>query len=103
MANVPRKPPGNDPRLALGSAELEAASEAAYPQVAGKASKLDFGMLAIVAAALGIGAVTWITLNAQTSQPAQPAARHGSCRSRTRGTSRKCSETVPARTPPVYG
>jgi len=75
MANVPRKPPGNDPRLALGSAELEAASEAAYPQVAGKASKLDFGMLAIVAAALGIGAVTWITLNAQTSQPAQPAAR----------------------------
>lgn len=75
MANVPRKPPGNDPRLALGSAELEAASKAAYPQVAGKVSKLDFGMLAIVAAALGIGAVTWITLTAHRSPPAQPATR----------------------------
>jgi type IV secretion system protein VirB10 len=75
MANVPRKPRGNDPRLALGSAELEAASKAAYPQVAGKTSKLDFGMLAIVAAALGIGVVTWITLTAHTSPTAQPATR----------------------------
>lgn len=72
MVTAPRKPPGNDPRLKLGSAELEAASATAYPQVAGKASRFDVGMLAIVAAALGIGAVTWITLTAPP--PAQPVA-----------------------------
>ncbi len=72
MAGTSQKPPGNDPRIALGSAELEAASRAAYPQVAGKASKLDIGMLAIVAAALGIGAVTWVTLTTHPSAPPTP-------------------------------
>lgn len=72
MANTPRIPPGDDPRITLGSTELEAASQAAYPQVAGKASRFDAGMLAIVAAALAIGAITWITLTAQPA--AKPAA-----------------------------
>ncbi len=75
MANAPRKPPGNDPRIKLGSAELQAASEASHPQVGGKASKLDFGMLAIVAAALAIGAVAWFALTAHTPPSAQPATR----------------------------
>jgi type IV secretion system protein VirB10 len=75
MANAPRKPPGNDPRLALGSADLEAASQAAYPQVAGAASKFDFGMLAIVAAALGMGAVTWFSLSGSPPPPAQKTMR----------------------------
>ncbi len=66
-----RRPSGDDPRIALGSAELEAASQGAYPQVGSKASRMDYGMLAIVAAAFGIGALTWITLTSQQPQKAQ--------------------------------
>lgn len=94
-----RKPPGNDPRIALGSAELEAASLAAYPQVASKASKFDFGMLAIVIAALGIGAVTWFTLTAPQKQPAQTEARTAAVKAVT--PARTTSELLAAAPPPV--
>jgi type IV secretion system protein VirB10 len=74
MAIAPRQPAGNDPRLKLGSDDLQAASAVTYPQVAGKAGRFDFGLLAIVAAALGIGAVTWISLTShRTAPPAVPA------------------------------
>lgn len=63
-------PKGDDPRRV--STELEAASEAAYPQVARGSTKLDIGMLAIVVVALAIGGVTWIGLTSNKTPPAPP-------------------------------
>jgi len=74
MATAPQQPAGNDPRLKLDKAEREAAAGASFPQVGAPASRFDFGFLAIVAAALGLGAVTWITLTAHPSVPAPQIA-----------------------------
>lgn len=74
MATAPHMPAGNDPRLKLGQAERDAAAGAAYPQVGAPSSRFDFGFLAIVAAALGLGAVTWITLTAHPSKSAPQIA-----------------------------
>ena len=69
MVTASKKPLGDDPRKRLGSDELEAASVAAYPQVARGASSLDFGLLAMFAGALAIGAVTWFSLFSDWEQP----------------------------------
>lgn len=70
MATGSKKPSGNDPRKLLGSEELEKASAAAFPQVARGASNIDLGLIGMVAAALAIGAVTWVSLTSHKPAPA---------------------------------
>jgi len=66
-------PEGDDPRRTIGSIDLDTANEVSYPAIARGTAKFDTGLLAIVAAALAIGGVTWIGLTSNKTPPAPPA------------------------------
>lgn len=71
----PKRPAGADPRRNMNQSDLDQANTVAYPQVARSGSKSDFGMLAIVLAALAIGGVTYFGLTQHKEAPPPPAEK----------------------------
>lgn len=74
MAKAAKLPAGNDPRLRMDADELEAASQRALPQVAtGSALGDNLGLIGGIIAVLGLGAITFFSLNSAPKPKTAPA------------------------------